>query len=127
MIQLCKVGVEIHFSFFFAVIFPWTEKVAEKLNFVFFDKNLLAYYKRLVDTVIKNKKEAKIQANCLNYFSIVRFILVISNYSRPPCMKTIVSNTLSDRCKSHQCQLQNLFFQKLLCLFQNVKNSWLET
>ena len=38
-------------------MFPWTERVAEKLNYAFVNKQLLSYYKRLIDTVIKNKKE----------------------------------------------------------------------
>ena len=41
------------------VLFPWTERVAEKLNWSFFDSKLLGYYKRLVDSVIKSKKAAK--------------------------------------------------------------------
>ena len=36
---------------------PWTERVAEKLNYTVVDKKLLSYYKRLIDSVIKNKKE----------------------------------------------------------------------
>ena len=68
------------FRTFFAVMFPWMERVAEKLNFAFFDKNLLAYYKRLIDSVIKSKKEAKTQANNLNCF-YCRLLVLIHWYS----------------------------------------------
>ena len=44
------------------MIFPGSEKLAEKLNYSFFDQSLLNYYKRLIDSVITRKKEAKEKA-----------------------------------------------------------------
>ena len=44
------------------MIFPWTEKIAEKLNYAFFDQDLLNYYKRLIESVIKKKQEEKEKA-----------------------------------------------------------------
>ena len=40
------------------MLFPWIEPIVEKLNITMFDKQTLAYCKRLFDSVIKSKKAA---------------------------------------------------------------------
>ena len=64
-------------------MFPWTERVAEKLNYGFVDKELLSYYKRLIDSVIKNKKETNSKVGySVWYCKKLNFLQFVSDFVR---------------------------------------------
>uniref|UniRef100_H2Y0Z7 Uncharacterized protein n=1 Tax=Ciona intestinalis TaxID=7719 RepID=H2Y0Z7_CIOIN len=41
------------------VIFPWTEKIAEKFDYTIFPRKYVRYFARLIDSVVESKKEKK--------------------------------------------------------------------
>ena len=47
---------------FIAVMFPGLENVLKRFNYSIFDKKLMAYYKRLINSAIEHKQAVKEKA-----------------------------------------------------------------